>query len=152
MLVRAFRCDPEAKLPSRAHDDDACFDLFLIEDAQISSTPKAFHTGIKLITPRGYKVIFKEKSGKALKGLQVHGGVIDSGYTGELMVIASRHAQDPFFPVTSSPLVLKKGEAICQFSVEEVLPADIVEIDETQFLEAEQMKTRKAGGFGSTGR
>lgn len=163
MQVKAFRVDPEAKLPSRAHDDDACFDLFLTEDAILSATPRAFHTGIKLIIPRGYKVIFKEKSGKALKGVQIHGGVIDSGYTGELMVIASCHPgfyeKPPESSGYSNPIALslpgpflKKGEAICQFSIEEVLPADVVEIDETEFLEAEQMKVRKSSGFGSTGR
>jgi deoxyuridine 5'-triphosphate nucleotidohydrolase len=145
MQIHVFRTHPDAKMPSRAHDDDACFDLFLLADANVWAIPQAFGTGIKLIIPRGYKVIFKEKSGKSLKGVEIHGGVIDAGYTGELRVIASCNP-------SKEQILLKKGEAICQFSIEEVLPADVIEIDEAQFLEEEQLKTRKTGGFGSTGR
>ena len=156
MQIKVLRTSPTAKLPSKAHDSDTGYDLFLSEDVTLGLTPIACPTGIKLIIPKGYWVRFMEKSGKALKGIQIHGGVIDEGFTGSLKVIAclglplevDKEAKTILNPVLS----LKAGEAICQFSVERLEVVDLIEIDESTFEVEEQAKTRKAGGFGSTGR
>ena len=142
MQLKVFRTHPDAKLPSKAYEDDTGFDLFVAEDAEITVTPKAFSTGVKLIIPKGYWVKFREKSGKALQGICVHAGVVDNNYTGELKVIAT----------AVEPLTLPKGSAICQFSLEQLLPAEIIEIDEKTFKADEKVKSRKEAGFGSTGR
>ena len=137
--LRVFRASPTAKLPSKARPTDTGFDLYVDRGDVVTEIPKAFSTGIKLLIPPGFWVKFMEKSGKALKGLQIHGGVIDNEYTGELKVIAS----------SSTPM---HGDAICQFSLEALVVMPVEEIDEAEFLAGQELSTRKADGFGSTGR
>ena len=140
--LRVFRSTPTAKLPSKANQTDTGYDLFVDRECLITETPHAYPTGIKLLIPAGYWVKFLEKSGKALKGLKIHGGVIDSEYTGELKVIATAYP----------PLRLMTGDAICQFSVEKLNLMAITEISEEEFLEGDEISTRKDAGFGSTSR
>ena len=44
-------------------------------------------TGLAMEIPKGYKGKIESKSGLALAGLIVHGGVIDSNYQGPIQVI-----------------------------------------------------------------
>ena len=140
--LRVFRASSTAKLPSKARETDTGFDLYVDRGALITEVPQAFSTGIKLLIPPGFWVKFMEKSGKALKGLKIHGGVIDNEYTGELKVIATAYP----------PLHLQAGDAICQFSLEALVMMPVEEINEEEFLAGQELSTRKADGFGSTGR
>jgi dUTP pyrophosphatase len=140
--LRVFRSAPTAKLPSKANFTDTGYDLFVNQECLVTEAPHAYPTGIKLLIPPGYWVKFLEKSGKALKGLKIHGGVIDNEYTGELKVIASAYP----------PLHLQAGEAICQFSLEQLTLMPLTEISEEEFLEGQEKSQRKDAGFGSTGR
>lgn len=140
--IRAFLSSPTAKLPSKAHPTDTGYDLFVDHECLVTEVPHAYPTGIKLLIPPGYWVKFLEKSGKALKGLSIHGGVIDTSYCGELKVIATAYP----------PLRLLAGEAICQFSLEKLNSAYLTEISEEEFLKGLALSERKDAGFGSTGR
>jgi dUTP pyrophosphatase len=140
--LRVFRSTPTAKLPSKANPTDTGFDLFVDRGCLVAETPHAYSTGIKLLIPTGYWVKFLEKSGKALKGLKIHGGIIDNEYTGELKVIATAYP----------PLHLMAGDAICQFSLEKLNLISLTEISEEEFLVGHAVSERKDAGFGSTGR
>ena len=143
MQLKVFRCSPTAKLPSKAHPTDTCYDLYVDRDYRIGVPPQACSTGIRIIIPEGYWVKFAEKSGKALKGLSISGGIIDSAYSGELLVIAS---------CTQEWMHVPAGTAICQFSIEKLIPSELVEITEGEYEAAKQLKDRQDAGFGSTGR
>ena len=73
-----------------------------------------------------------------MKGLSIHGGVIDSDYRGEIKVILINLSQENF--------VIKNNERIAQMVVskhERIEWESSNEINETE---------RKSGGFGSTGK
>lgn len=149
ITLLAFKISKTAKIPTKAHTgpfSDAAYDLYCDSGAWlVGPSPQAVSTGIKLIIPDGYWVKFHEKSGKALKGLQIHGGVIDSGYTGELKVIISSHDK-------INGLVLNSGDAICQFTVEKLVESEVVDIVSKELFDSEcEFRVRKDSGFGSTG-
>ena len=140
--IKVTLADPSLKLPSKAHPTDTGFDLYVAEDVTIDYKPIAYKTGVRLIIPEGYWVRLAEKSGKALKGLRIHAGIVDESYRGEVMVVAS---MVPGVPC----LYLKKGEAICQMILEKRHDVELQQIDEAEFS---TNTIRGEGGFGSTGR
>ena len=93
-----------AKAPQRAHYNDAGADLFsdedmvLVEHWQVAKVG----TGVQVAIPDGYYGRIAEKSGLGTKGIQVLGGVIDSGYRGELIVCVTR-------AFASQPYKIKRG-------------------------------------------
>jgi dUTP pyrophosphatase len=130
---------PEAVMPRRAIKGDAGLDLFVCEktvlkpDVLISA-----HTGIKIEFPAGFAAIIKEKSGLALKEIEIKAGVIDHEYRGEVVVLAKNKSKDA---VTFLP-----GQKIAQMLIVPVWTGEpnlVGKVDEDT--------DRKDGGFGSTG-
>ena len=149
VTIQACKLSNTAKIPVKAHQgpfSDAAYDLYCDTGSWVvGCVPQAVSTGIRLIIPDGYWVKFHEKSGKALKGIQIHGGVIDSGYTGELKVIVSSHSG-------MFGAILNSGDAVCQFTVEKMIDSEILEITNKDAFNAEcELRERKNNGFGSTG-
>jgi dUTPase len=70
------------------------------------------------------------------------GGVIDSGYTGEWKVI--------LYNSSSYTQFIDPGQAMVQFTLEKINPADIVLVDQDTFDTEEQKRQRGASGFGSS--
>lgn len=130
--------EPGAKIPEYAHSNDTGADLFANEDVAIKPNQiMAVPTGVKVSLPQGYGGFILEKSGLALKGVQVMGGVIDSGYRGEIKVII-RNIHEHW-------LFLQKGQKVAQLEVRPVLQANFVTVDSLD------QTARSEGGFGSTG-
>ena len=127
-----------ASYPVKAHKTDAGFDLFSIDETSINRYErKLIHTGISIQIPPGYYGQIFDRSGNALKrGLHIMGGVIDSGYTGEVGVILFN---------TEQPQRLRYMDKIAQIVILPVPECAIVpvydELDESD---------RGDGGFGST--
>lgn len=133
-----------AQLPSRAHDDDAAYDLYA--DAALTLAPgerAAVPTGIALALPPGTSGLVLPRSGLAARhGITVLNapGLIDPGYRGEVMVILLN--TDP-----AEPFAIEAGERIAQLLIARGEQATLVVAD------AELEPTmRGAGGLGSTGR
>jgi dUTP pyrophosphatase len=102
----------------------------------------AIPTGIALALPDGYAGFVHARSGKALnEGLAVANapGVVDSGYRGEVKVIAVN--LDP-----ARDIHVKRGDKIAQLVVQRVESAELEEAAELPGSD------RADGGFGSTGR
>jgi deoxyuridine 5'-triphosphate nucleotidohydrolase len=143
--LKFFKLWPTAVLPKKNYPTDAAFDLYYGGELPITLAPGdqyIFPTGLSCIIPEGYWACFRERSGRASKGIKLSAGVIDSSYTGHWKVILLNTSKDfiKFDP----------GAAICQFTVEKVIPSEIFFIDEDLFsLEAEN-KDRKEKGFGSS--
>lgn len=131
--------DEGAKMPTRAHEDDAGLDLYAREDAVIfRHGSKKFDTGVHVAIPKGYVGFLKSKSGLNVKqGIQ-SAGVIDSGYTGSICVKLYNHGFEA--------VRIKAGQKISQLVI---LPIVTPEVELVDRLEATE---RGDGGFGSTGK
>lgn len=133
---------PDAITPTKAHENDACWDLYSCENIYIlpghSMTVK---TGLRFEVLPGEKLHIYSRSGLAAKhSVYVLNapGVIDAGYTGEIKVILyNAHKIEPF--------AAEKGAKIAQFSREIVLDDNLQEgiVDENT--------ARGNTGFGSSG-
>ncbi len=133
-----------ARLPSRAHADDAAFDLYADEALELAPGARsAVATGIALALAPGTSGLVLPRSGLAARhGITVLNapGLIDPGYRGEVMVILLN--TDP-----AEPFRIEHGDRIAQLLIargeDATLRAVATELETT---------SRGAGGLGSTGR
>jgi dUTP pyrophosphatase len=141
--VRVHRLDEGLPLPERAHDGDAGFDLRSRVDLTLAPGERAaIPTGIAVAIPEGYAGLVQPRSGLAARhgvGLVNAPGLIDSGYRGEIAVVAVN--LDPRRPVE-----IRRGDRIAQLVIYPVPPVRLVEVGELP------SSARGAGGLGSTGR
>ncbi|MGO9489823.1 MAG: dUTP diphosphatase [Solirubrobacteraceae bacterium] len=144
MDVPARLLTETARLPSRAHEDDAAFDLHA--DAELVLAPgarAAVGTGIALGLPAGVCALVLPRSGLAARhGITVLNspGLIDPGYRGEVIVILLNTDPEHPFPI-------ERGERIAQLLLTELRPWRLLAGDGA--LEA---TIRGPRGLGSTGR
>ena len=123
----------------RAHATDAGADI---------RTPKTFvvegggsaivHTGLHVETPAGHVTLIKSKSGINIHGGVVCEGVVDEGYSGEIVVKLYNHSD--------RPVAFERGDKIAQLLIMPVLYADFEQVEEISGGE------RGSAGFGSTGK
>lgn len=149
------KLDEGAKMPLRAHDTDAGYDLFAREDFVVPrsltgddffghsfmpvTVGSATHdTGVHIEIPKGYVGFIKSKSGLNVKHGLTAEGVIDSGYTGSIVVKLYNH--------TDKVYKFKKGDKITQLVI---LPIYTPDLELVMDLDATE---RGDGGFGSTGK
>ena len=67
---------------------DAGWDLRATKDCVISSAQVTkVRTGVMADIPQGHVGLVMERSSLGAKGIAVRGGVIDAGYTGEIVVL-----------------------------------------------------------------
>lgn len=86
MLYR--KMDSRAIEPTRAHSNDAGMDLYGLEEISIKPGQVVkVATGIQIALNPNEMGLFLGKSGRAVNGLSILGGVIDGGYRGELSVV-----------------------------------------------------------------
>jgi len=142
VTLRITRLSENASIPTYAHTGDAGLDLCAREGVALQPFERTLiPTGIALAIPEGYAGYVLPRSGLAIRnGLSLVNapGLIDSGYRGEVKVVAIN--LDP-----NTPIEIKKGDRIAQLVIAPYAHAhvEVVEtIDETQ---------RDQGGFGSSG-
>lgn len=99
------------------------------------ATPKLIPLGFGLEVPDGYMATIRPRSSMNAKGVLTQIGTIDSGYRGEIKVV--------LINLTDRPILIAKGDKICQIVIEPVILADLVE---------DLQNDRGEGGFGSTGK
>ena len=141
MKLLVEKLNQNATIPFKAHQNDAGYDLFSIEDAIIKPMErKLIHTGISIQLPENTEAQIRPRSGLALKnGISVLNtpGTIDEGYRGEIGIILI-NLSDVEFGV-------EVGMKIAQMVIK---PTISVDIEETLQLEK---TSRGHNGFGSTG-
>lgn len=139
MKLKVKKLRPEAKLPTRAHHDDAGLDIYCCEDVTLlpHETTK-IPTGIAYEVPEGYVGLIWDKSSVGGKGIKTLGGVLDSGYRGELFV--------PLHNLHNVPHTFEAGHKIAQMLIQKVELWDVEESDELSETK------RGTGAFGSTGK
>jgi len=139
MIIKIKKLNPEAKLPSYAHEGDAGLDLFSCEDKLIrAGTREIISTGIAMEYPKDYATLVWDKSGMAAKfGIKVLGGVFEHIYRGEYMIILLNTSHEDY--------QVKKGQKIAQLLVQPIAHAEIEEVEKLS------ESSRGEGRFGSTG-
>jgi dTMP kinase len=132
------RLSPTAKLPSKAYEGDAGFDLYADDYYTIYPGERVIiKTGLKIQLPQGHVGLIKDRSSLASMGMHCTGGVIDSGYRGEWLINIINLSQDIFN--------ISIGQKIAQFLV--------VQVENPFIHEAivNNNSERLDGSFGSSG-
>ena len=150
--MQVIKLHPDAILPKRATDGAAGHDLHCIEDFELFSVNHplvestklsavmAVRTGIAVSIPLGYCGRVTPRSSLAKQcGIGVNGGLIDSDYRGELIVMLHQ--------LVPGSTTFKKGNRIAQLVIEKIATPEIVEVAAFSTQTA-----RGDGGFGSTGK
>lgn len=133
------KLDANAKIPTKAHETDAGLDIYSREDAVIKArSSHCFDTGVHIEIPPFYTGFLKSKSGLNCKYSITSDGVIDSGYTGSIIVKLYNHSDVDY--------EVKAGDKISQLVL---LPIPLVNIIEKDIFEKTD---RGDAGFGSSGR
>lgn len=139
MKLKVKKLHPDAKLPTRAHHDDAGLDIYCYEETIIPThTTIKVPTGIAYEVPDGYCVFAWDKGSVGSKGIKTLGGVLDSGYRGELFI--------PMHNLNSEPYIFEAGNKIAQMVIQKV---ELWEVEESEELSETK---RGMGSFGSTGK
>lgn len=132
--------DEGAKMPTRAHADDAGLDLYSRENRVIFPHSSAtFDTGVHVEIPRGYVGMIKSKSGLNVKYGLTSEGVLDCGYTGSIRVKLYNHSSEAY--------TVAAGDKISQLVVMPIIAPELELVNDFG-TETE----RGDNGFGSTGR
>lgn len=136
---------PNAIMPTKAHEGDACFDLYAAIDEPIEinehSASPMFSLGIATEIPEGYFCAIFPRSGLGIKKnlrLSNSTGIIDSNYRGEWMTSIYNDSEDV--------RVIEPGQRVCQFAILPVYQLVLEEVEELNET------NRGKAGFGSTGR
>ena len=131
--------DEGAKMPTKAHDTDAGFDLYAPRAFTVlRGASTVIDTGVHIEIPRGYVGFLKSKSGLNVKHGITGEGVIDAGYTGSIVA--------KLYNDGSNPVRFEEGQKIIQIVF---LPIPEVELELTDSFEETE---RGDGGFGSSGK
>jgi len=143
MRLRFARLTETAAAPTRAHDDDAGYDLRGSEAATLPPGGRAsVGTGVAVAIPDGHAGLVLPRSGLAARhGISLVNapGLIDAGYRGEIRVLLLNTDREASFEVAPGDRIAQL--VIVRHEVPELV--EVASLDET---------LRGAGGFGSTGR
>ena len=143
LKLKVKRLTDTAKIPTYAHEGDACFDIYSDGIKEIGGATTTHSTGLKFEMPKGYAMMIYSRSGMAFKSdtrLANCVGVIDSGYVGEVMVKLTSDSG------CLGALDYKRGDRIAQAML---IPVPVVEFEEVDDVEDTE---RGDGGFGSSGK
>lgn len=154
MEIKIKKLRPDAKVPTYATDQAACFDLYAATVAGTdkrgslvtTDCPVACGTGLAFEIPPGWAMLLFSRSGYAFKHdarLANSVGVIDSDYRGEVLVKVTRDVEAA--EGGSDPLYIRPGYRVAQ--------AMIIRAEQVQFAldEALSETARGSSGFGDSG-
>jgi dUTP pyrophosphatase len=131
-----------AKLPSKSHEDDIGYDLYADGEYVIKPNKVILvQLGISIQLPENVGGFVLPRSGLASKYLIApinSPGLIDPGYTGQLMI--------PLMNYSDKTYTVTKHERVAQLVV---ISTGTITFDEVSDLDESD---RSSGGFGSTGK
>ena len=138
-MVINVKLDTGAHMPTRAHSTDAGADIRCREGFTISGRSSAIiRTGVHVELPPGTVGMVKSKSGHNIFRNIVSEGVIDEGFTGQIIV--------KLYNLGDDAVHFDAGDAITQLVVMPVYYPEYQTVDEISGGE------RGDAGYGSTGR
>ena len=150
MDLKVKKLHPDAKLPTKNYESDACFDLYSVEDIIIDPGEIVIiSTGIAIEIPNSYVGFIWDRSGLGSKGIHRLAGVIDCDYRGEVKIVLANVNIMDFIENEQSYYYRYKidnGDKIAQLFIQKVEPFKIVEVKKLSETE------RGKKGWGSSGR
>lgn len=140
LKLKIKRLLKNAKIPDYHYEGDAALNLYSIENILLKPNEHTgIKTGIAIAILDGYAGLIWDRSGLSIKhGIKTLGGVIDSGYRGEIIVGVINMSKNDY--------QVQKGDKIAQIiiqKIENVSVEEVSELNETQ---------RGEKGFGSSGK
>ena len=128
-----------SSVPVRATEGSAAYDV----KAHKAAVIPPYQTGavalnLRVATPPDHFMYLLSRSGLALRGITVEGGVIDSDYTGEIKAILKNSTPIPF--------KIQKGQRVAQAIFLPVVRANFQTVEDLSNQDGPQHS-----GFGSTG-
>ena len=137
LTLKVSRLRPDARLPTKAYQTDACFDLYCVEPIEVHpNEPVKVRTGIAIELAPGWYAQILGRSSLAAKGVAILGGVMDPFYRGEWVVCLS----------SLSHFYIMPGDRVAQFVLNRVAEAIVIEADDLVPTD------RGIKAFGSSGR
>jgi dUTP pyrophosphatase len=163
--LEVMKLDESATLPTKANPGDLGYDLYALEDVTLNpGVVTKVRTGIACNFPVGYGALLRDRSSIATKKeIFVVAGVIDEGYTGEILVAffnpghleqATRYVRHSHGDISvevvqrvgwCGPERFQRGDKIAQMILMPVVDFPVVEVTELNSTE------RGSNGFGSSG-
>lgn len=144
-MLRVKLLEPGARLPVVAHPgEDLGYDIFSLDAVTLAPRQTLrLRTGIAVearhpTTGAPLGLLVRDRSSMAARGLATTGGVIDSGYRGEILVVMTN--------LGDAPVELQAGEKIAQMVPVPVLTGPVGQV------ESLEDSARAEKGFGSSGR
>lgn len=128
-----FRAHEDAKKPTRAYANDVGYDLYALSTVEIpSGTVVEVRTGIHLALPTDMFAQINIRSSYGKKGLYVHHGVIDPGYTGEITLWVMNIAGiiEPSGLIKRELHTVMQGDKVAQILFHKAITPELGEIDE----------------------
>ncbi|MFA6177820.1 MAG: dUTP diphosphatase [Candidatus Paceibacterota bacterium] len=140
MQIKVKKLIEDAKLPTHGHPGDAGMDFYCVEDVLFPpGKQERVRTGIAIEIPEGHVGLIWDKSSISFNlGLKIMGGVIDSGFRGEITM--------NLLNVSNKEVLMTKDHKIAQMVIQKFEHCDIVEVDELSET------VRGEGREGSTGK
>lgn len=133
------KLEQNAKAPTRAHDTDAGLDLYAMHGGLVRAHQTAtFNTGVHVELPMGTAGILMPKSGMMTHHDLLTFGIVDEGYTGEILV--------HIFNCGGTDYSVSPGDKISQMLIVPVL------YESVEIVDSIQGGDRGENGFGSSGR
>lgn len=159
MQISFKKLHPDAKLPIRASNGAAGYDIFC-RDVDVLGDIFAYSTGLAVEIPEGYCGIIYPRSSGAFRALSMHGPtVIDSDYRGEIVIMYHLRDRNEFQALYVKDFLGKQGkdpamadmaytpgDRIAQLVVQPCVRFEPV------WAETLGETARGTGGYGSTGR
>lgn len=140
ITVKVVKVNPDAILPTYAHETDGGADISAVEEITIKPhTTEIIPTGLKMAVPPGYMINIIPRSGLSLKtNLRIANAfaVIDAEYRGEVGVIVTNTGNLSY--------TIKKGDKIAQMLIN---PTPMIRWEEVKELDKTE---RGESGYGST--
>ncbi len=140
MILKIKKLHQDAKVPTMGHPGDAGIDFYAIEDVVfLPNAQVRVHTGVATEIPEGHVGLIWDKGGVSFnQGLKVMGGVIDSGFRGEIVM--------SLYNTTDKEQKILKGNKIAQMIIQKFEDCEIVVTQELSDT------VRGHGREGSTGK
>lgn len=136
--IKVKKLSDTAKMPTKNNFNDAGFDLYADQDVYlVAGQQKLISTSIALEIPlRCVGLIWPRSGLSAKQGIDVLGGVIDFGYTGEIKVCL----------LSQTDYKVSQGDKIAQILIQKIESYEMMEVDSL----SESCRGEK--GFGSSGK
>ena len=149
-IIKVFKVDDEAVMPSKTRYSDAGYDLTIIREYKVlTSNTTLYDTGIQLEIPNGYYVEIVPRSSISRSGyiLANSVGIIDQGYRGNLYIALTKINGDADADAPELTLPWK----CCQMIVKKQTYSRLVTLVSGNAGKEIEASSRGTGAFGSTG-